>query len=101
MDKDSDTAEITYTHEDAVRFKDEAKRLAYELELMREEIRLLRAKRFGASSEKSIADGQGVLFNEAEVYCRPQAEEPVIDEVAVAKRPRPKNKREVDLSGLP
>ena len=39
---DADTP--AYTHEDALRFKAEAEALAFEAGLMREEIRLLRAK---------------------------------------------------------
>ena len=92
---------ITYSQQDALRFKQEAERLAFENELMREEIRLLKAKRFGASSERSELNGQGILFNEAEALFSPTAIEPGLDTVLVKKRPRPKNKRALDLSGLP
>ena len=93
---------ITYTHEDAKRFKLTAEMLAYENELMREEIRLLRAKRFGASSERSALSGQGILFNEAELFFDQSLQEPLCPDVlAPATRGRrPKGKRELDLSGL-
>jgi len=93
--------DIIYTQEDAKRFKHEAERLAYEVELMREEIRLLRAMRFGASSEKSVLSGQGILFNEVELFFSPMSSEPKIDDCIVARKTRPKGKRDLDLSGLP
>ena len=99
MDKDTD---IIYSHEDALRFKDKAERLAFENELMREEIRLFRAKRFGASSEHSELSGQGILlFNEAEALSCPSLAEPLLEEVVTVKKRRPKGKREADLSKLP
>ena len=97
MDTDTD---IIYTQEDAKRFKHEAERLAYEIELMHEEIRLLRAKRFGASSEKGAFSGQGILFDEAEAFCSPSCAEPMLEEVLKVRRARPKSKRALDLSGL-
>jgi len=93
-------ADITYTQEEAKRFKYEAERLAQENLLMREEIRLLRARRFGASSEKSVANGQGLLFNEAEYAYTPEPIETTSGQTT-QRRTRPKGKREADLSGLP
>jgi len=92
--------DITYTQEDAARFKREAERLALENELMREEIRLLRAIRFGASSERTQLSGQGILFNEVEALYSPSLEEPPVEKVISARRVRPRGKRELDLSGL-
>ena len=76
-------------------------RLERENVLMREEIRLLRAKRFSASTEKSLyLSGQQMLFNESEYHFRTSTEEPVLEQVAVRKRKQP-GKREADLSSLP
>jgi transposase len=75
--------------------------LERELELMREEIRLLRAKRFAPTSEKTAyISGQLLLFNEAEYLARKTEGEPCIEQVVVKKKKR-KGKRECDLSGLP
>jgi transposase len=74
--------------------------LERENELMREEIRLLRAKRFAPTSEKSIyISGQQMLFNEAEFLAREAAGEPCAEQV-VAKKKKRAGKRDSDLSGF-
>jgi transposase len=105
-----------YSHSDAERFKTDAERfktdaehfkakaehLARENELMREEIRLLRAKKFGPSSEQSPLAGQGILlFNEAEAGFLRLLPEPELQKVALARKPRQRGKRELDLADLP
>ncbi|MDR1184137.1 MAG: IS66 family transposase [Coriobacteriales bacterium] len=73
--------------------------LERENELMREEIRLLRAKRFAPTSEKSIyISGQLLLFNEAEYLARKTEPEPDTEQVVVKKKRV--GKRDSDLSGL-
>ena len=83
---------ITYEHD----------RLSAENNLMLEEIRLLRAQRFGASSEKSIyIFDQQMLFNEAEYLSRKSVEEPTLEEIISPPKKKQPGKRERDLSGLP
>ncbi|MCL2530189.1 MAG: IS66 family transposase [Coriobacteriia bacterium] len=84
-------ASLAYEHE----------RLAKENILLAEENRLLRAKRFGPSTEKSIyLSGQQMLFNEAEYHFRTSTEEPALEQVQARKK-KARGKREADLSGLP
>jgi len=64
---------------------------AFEIERLKEELRLATHKRFGASSEKADPD-QGQLFNEAEVLgSRPPA--PEADEITVPAHRRAKSGR--------
>ena len=59
--------------------------------------------RFGRRSEKiDVIDGQLSLFNEAEVYADPAAEEPAAEETVKSyKRRKQKGKRDEDLEGFP
>ena len=76
-------------------------RLSKENTLLAEENRLLRAKRFAPSTEKSVyLCGQQMLFNEAEYHFRTATEEPSIEQVTIRKKKVP-GKREADLAGLP
>jgi transposase len=77
------------------------KRLERENELLREALRLERAHTFGASSERGLLHGQGILFNEAELYARADVAEPSVIEVVRVKKAKRKGKRELDLSSLP
>lgn len=63
------------------------------IELLREQLRLLQAQRFGASSER-VAEGQFQLFNEAELEALSEDEtsEPDIIEVPAHRRVRPRRK---------
>lgn len=76
-------------------------RLERENELLREALRLERARTFGASSEQNMLNGQGVLFNEAELYASVDIPEPTLVEVAPVKKKKRKGKRDADLSSLP
>jgi len=79
----------------------EMSRITAENNLMLEEIRLLRARRFAPSSEKSAyLANQQMLFNEAEYIFRKDIPEPDVEEVTV-RRVKQSGKRETDLSGLP
>lgn len=74
-----------------------------------EQLAILTQQRFGRRSEKNLAtpgqlsfdlDNPGV-FNEAEVVSDEGIiEEPAIEEVVPKRKPRPKGKRAVDLSGI-
>ncbi|MCL2632571.1 MAG: IS66 family transposase [Coriobacteriia bacterium] len=75
--------------------------LTLENKLLREELALERAKRFGRSSESRVqASQQQFVFNEAEsLVAKDQtAEEPDIEQVVKEHRRRPKGKRDADLS---
>jgi transposase len=72
---------------------------AFEIERLKEELRLATHKRFGASSEKADPD-QGQLFNEAEVLgSRPPAHEG--DEITVPAHTRAKGGRKPIDDRLP
>ena len=58
------------------------------IEQLQEQVRLLLARRFGASSEK-LPDGQLGLFNEAEVAAAEEPEADAATEVAAHRRARP------------
>ena len=68
-----------------------------------EQIRIANQARFGRHSEKlDVIDGQLSLFDEAEAFSDPEAEEPPVEEVVQSyRRRRPKGKREEDLKGFP
>ena len=59
------------------------------IELLQEQVRLLLARRFGASSEK-LPEGQLGLFNEAEAAADEEPESDAGTEVAAHRRTRPK-----------
>lgn len=76
-----------------------------EVEYLKAQIKLLTAKRFGASSEKSKDDKDQMklfesLFNEAEVTAEPFSPEPEIITVPEHKR-RKRSKRGENFDGLP
>jgi transposase len=75
--------------------------LERENELMREEIRLLRAKKFEPTSEKSSTwiSGQQLLFNEAEATAEVSRVEPDTGTITYRRKKRV-GKREEDLSAL-
>jgi len=71
-------------HESALRQRDEM------IERLREQVNVLLAKRYGASSEK-VGDAQLGLFNEAELEAEgEEVEEPQTTEVAPHRRVKPK-----------
>jgi transposase len=51
-----------------------------------EQIRLAAARKYGASSEKNMAEGQISIFNEAEKESEPDADEPTIEEITYKRR---------------
>jgi transposase len=64
-----------------------------------EQFRLSQQKRFGRSTEKTNPD-QLLLFNEAETEAKPDAPEPVIEEITY-RRKKSQGKREAQLKDLP
>jgi len=77
------------------------KALEQENKLLREELALERARRFGRSSESHVASGQQqFVFNEAESLAAKDhlATEPEVEQVIKEHKRRPKGKRNADLS---
>ena len=79
-----------------------------QIELLTEQIRIMNQRQFGRKSESSLSEMDGQLtifdsFNETEVLQKPDAPEPVIEEVTISSyhRSKSKGKREADLDGLP
>lgn len=79
------------------------------LQNIMEQIVLSNKNRFGRSSEQMIdshqirfmeVDGNIVFFNEAEAVCDLEKEEPEDLELPVAKKPKTKGKRDLDMAGL-
>jgi transposase len=92
----------TYTQEEAAAMAFAIAALERDNALLREALRLARAKRFGASSEKAALFGQCSLFDEAEVSADAGvAGTEVAFEAPMKKRTRPKGKKACDLSHLP
>ena len=89
-----ETVTITKTEYDnlvsnLVTEKDERARLERQVEYLLEQMRLVRHRQFGASSEKSEYDhSQLSLFNEAEVMAAPEQPEPELVEVEKHYRKR-------------
>lgn len=65
-----------------------------------QQFRLMQARKFGSSSEKSAILQQVSLFNEAEAAANPDEPEPEIEHI-VYSRKKQKGKREADFSNLP
>jgi len=77
--------------------------LQMQVELLTEQIRLMRVALFAPKSETKLAPAnpdQPTLFNEAEVEAEPTQVEPELQQVAYTRRKR-QGKREADLVGLP
>ena len=76
-------------------------RLRRQVDWLEQQFRLMQAKQFGASSERttSLAE-QLTLFNEAEAEALPDTPEPMIENITYSRK-KPKGKRESDYSGLP
>ena len=84
--------------------------LMKQIEDLKEQVAILTQQRFGRSSEKNLPI-QGQLsfdldhpnvFNEAEILTENGfAEEPLLEDTVPVRKPRPKGKRAVDLSGRP
>lgn len=67
----------THTLE-VLKYEDELKRLDHENKILREQVRLLKMKRFAASSEK-LPSNQNELFNEAEFLLKEEAGSTLVD----------------------
>jgi transposase len=74
--------------------------LTFENAALREELLLLRHKRFGSSSEKADPD-QLHLFNEAEVIASTPDAGNTVDEITIPEHTRPKRGRKPLPSNLP
>lgn len=92
-------------------WKDRALKAEAELEVVTREkqrlesqLLLMRAKRFGASSEKTNKEQLALfddVFNEAEAAAEPFAPEPELITVPEHKRAKAKRNKVIDLAGLP
>ena len=72
-----------------------------QIDWLTQQFKLMQARQFGSSSEKTAADmDQFSLFNEAEAEADPEAPEPEMEQIAYTRK-KPKGKREADFSGLP
>jgi len=83
--------------------KNEITMLSAQVKLLTEEMRMMRQRMFGRSSEKKMgdfADGQMSIFNEAEQESDATVPEPEFEQV-IYKRRKQKGKREMDFAGLP
>jgi len=81
---------------------DEIAELQHQNSWLMEQLKLLKRRQFGASSEKIDPEtlGQLSLFNEPEALADKSLSEPELEEITY-KRKKQKGKREQDLSGLP
>lgn len=78
--------------------------LSQELEFLNAHLRLMKAKRFGSSSEKTNKNQLQLfedVFNEAEATAEPFAPEPEMITVPEHKRQKAKGKKGASLEGLP
>ncbi len=84
----------------AIKQDREIARLQKENDLLREQYRLSQLRKFGASSEKTPAADEPMLFDEAEVLAEPSVDEPVLEQITYKRRKRV-GKRDQDFEGLP
>ena len=89
--------------EEFVKVNDRVMALQAEVNWLREQLKLSRSKKYGASSEKGLADGEQLsLFNEAELHQDPQAEEPTEkDLTAMRKKASRKGGKQKKTRSLP
>ena len=105
------TTEISTTTEQfwqerAEKAEAQVQNILQEMEYLKAQMRLLTAKRYGASSEKSKQDSNQLslfdsAFNEAEASAEAFAPEPELVSVPAHKRKKSKGKRGQLLEGLP
>ena len=108
MDKRYTADELnTMASEDLYRIilkqQEQLSHMADNYEKLLEQLRIATQTRFGRRTEKLDAiDGQLSLFDEAEAFSDPTAEEPAVEEVVASyRRRKQKGKREEDLKDLP
>src|SRR5690554_5777134 len=90
--------------ERALKAEAELAKALQKLEYLEAQLRLLTAKRFGRSSEKTSKDQLQLfedVFNEAESNAEPFAPEPELITVPAHQRAKRKKKKGVSLEGLP
>lgn len=78
--------------------------LSREMEYLKAQLRLLIAKRFSPSSEKTNKNQLTLfdsVFNEAEATADPSASEPELITIKEHKRVKSKGKKGIDLESLP
>ncbi|MCL2835000.1 MAG: IS66 family transposase [Treponema sp.] len=76
-------------------------RLKQQVEWLTQQFKLMQARQFGSSSEKTIENADQLsLFNEAEATADPEVAEPELEQITYARK-KQKGKREADFSGLP
>jgi transposase len=80
--------------------KDENFELKKQLEWFKEQILLNKHRQFGQSSEKTQVMEQLSIFNEAEIEEKPDAPEPVLEEITY-KRKKSVGQRQLQFEGLP
>ena len=83
--------------------QEELQRLQKITDLLSEEVKNLKAVRFGRSTEKDLTGDQLFIaeaFNEAEALASEETEEPAIEEITYRRRKR-SGKKDADLSAYP
>jgi len=101
--KTQDSTEYSW-QERALKAEAELAKALQKLEYLEAQLRLLTAKRFGRSSEKTSKDQLQLfedVFNEAESNAEPFAPEPELITVPAHQRAKRKKKKGVSLEGLP
>lgn len=101
--KTQDSTEYSW-QERALKAEAELAKALQKLEYLEAQLRLLTAKRFGRSSEKTSKDQLQLFedfFNEAESNAEPFAPEPELITVPAHQRAKRKKKKGVSLEGLP
>src|SRR5690606_791517 len=90
--------------ERALKAEAELAKVLQKLQYVEAQLRLLTAKRFGRSSEKTNKNQLQLFedaFNEAEAAAEPLAPEPELVTVQAHKRTKSKGKKGINLEGLP
>ena len=101
--KTQDSTEYSW-QERELKAKGELAKVLQKLDYLEAQLRLLTAKRFGRSSEKTSKDQLQLFedfFNEAESNAESFAPEPELITVLAHQRAKRKKKKGVDLEGLP
>jgi transposase len=92
--------QIEFLQQECISLKQENADLKQQVNLLLEELRLSRYKRFGSTSERSDAE-QIRLFNEAEVESEDAPEKPITETISYERRKKQPGHREEMLKDLP
>ena len=99
MDSSSATITVEELRQENARLKEENAELTAKVQWLMEQLKLIKRRQFGASSERSVPE-QLSLFNEAEKEARPEEPEPTLETITYRRR-KQKGHREAVLGDLP